>query len=179
MSAGRPYNSTTPAWRSKPCLKVCAYKLYCHLKETEATKSECARVTGLSRTTVIKWWNTVDWECGDFKNFDEMFYNQALRYSSPSTDAEGVMNITHNDNPQYTIEDIAEECGVSPEKARLLEEIRKEYVNMNVYRSKEYDLERVKVVGLFDSYCEDGLYYSLLGRSRQKAVWKGKRRWKR
>ena len=176
MSAGRPHNSITPAWRSKPCLKVCAYKLYCHLSEKEATKSECARKTGLSRTTVIKWWNTVDWVNGDFAKFDEMFYNQAFRYSGAFHDAEGVMHITHNDNPQYTTEDIAEECGVTTEKALLLEEIRKEYVSMNVYRSKEYDLDRVKEVGLFDFYWDDRLF---IGRNRQKAVWKGKRRWKR
>ena len=105
-----------------------------------------------------------------------MFYSQALKYSFATTDSEGVMHITHNDNPQYTIEDIAEECGVTTEKALLLEEIRKEYVSMNVYRSKEYDLDRVKEVGLFDFYWDDSLF---IGRNRQKAVWKGKRRWKR
>ena len=76
------------------------------------------------------------------------------------------------------MEEIAEECGITSEKAHLLEEIRKEYVSMNVYRSKEYDLNRVKEVGFFDHYWNDGLYYDALRKSR-KAVWRGKRRWKR
>ena len=57
----------------------------------------------------------------------------------------------------------------------MLEEIRKEYVSMNVYKSKEYDLERVRVAGFQDYYWEDCIYYDLLRRSK-KATWKGKKR---
>ena len=144
MSAGRPYNSVTPAWRSKPCLKVCAYKLSCYLNETEATKSECARMTGSSRVTVIKWWNTVDWEGNDFYIFQHVFYCRI--YSSS------------------TIEEVTVECGVTLETARLKDEIRNEYVN--VYRSKEYDLNRVRKS--FEIYTRP-----------KRAIWKGKKRWKR
>ena len=159
MAAGRPHNSTTPAWNSKPCLKVCAYKLYCYLNETEATKSECARMTGSSRVTVIKWWNTVDWKNGDFDLFEHLFFCQAV-------------NI---DDSNFCLADCASECGITLEKAQLLDEIRKEYVSMNVYKSKEYDLEHVRVVGFQDYYWDDGIYYDILRRSK-KATRKGKKR---
>ena len=159
MAAGRPHNSTTPAWNSKPCLKVCAYKLYCYLNETEATKSGCARMTGLSRVTVIKWWDTIDWDDGYFDLFEHLFFCLAL-------------NI---DDPNFCLADCVSECGITLEKAQLLEEIRKEYVSMNVYKSKEYDLERIRVVGFQDYYWDDGIYYDILRRSK-KATRKGKKR---
>ena len=56
MSAGRPHNSTTPVWKSKPAVKIRAYMC---LKGRYATKCDCAREIGLSRTTVYKWWGEV------------------------------------------------------------------------------------------------------------------------
>lgn len=159
--AGRPYNSTTPAWKSKPAIKVCAYRLMHYIEEKEATKYSCAKDLGMSRTTVIKWWDIVDWEGGDFDIFDHLFFCQAF-------------NI---EDSRYTLTDCADECGITLEKAQLMEEIRKEYVNMKGYKSKEYDMDRVKEVGLYDYYWTDGLYYDALRRNR-KPIWKGKRRWK-
>ncbi len=56
--AGRPFNSKTPLWRNIPALKVRAYRL---LKEDEATRKDCAKITGISRTTAIKWWDEMKW----------------------------------------------------------------------------------------------------------------------
>ncbi len=56
--AGRPLNSKTPLCRNLPALKVRAYRL---LKEDEATRKDCAKVTGISRTTAIKWWDEMKW----------------------------------------------------------------------------------------------------------------------
>lgn len=69
MTAGRPYYSITPAWRSKPAIKVRAYRF---LMGEKATKAGCAKMTGLSRTTVIKWWNSSEWTSKTGKDFDEV-----------------------------------------------------------------------------------------------------------
>lgn len=62
MTAGRPYNSTTPAWRSKPAVKVGMYHFLCHIHYYEGpTKSGCARLMGISRNTVIKWFDDLRW----------------------------------------------------------------------------------------------------------------------
>ena len=58
IGAGRPQNSTTPVWRSKPAAKVRAYRF---LMDKKGTKADCAKETGLSRTTVIKWWDQTEW----------------------------------------------------------------------------------------------------------------------
>ena len=159
--AGRPYNSITPAWRSKPAIKVCAYKLLSFLNETEPSKSGCSRDMALSRTTVIKWWDAIDWE-KDFEAFELLFFSQAISIEDQAS--------------SFGI--IASECGIPLEKALLMEEIRKEYVSMKAYRSKEYDLNRVRVVGFWDYYWSDRLYYRAIRKNR-KAVGNGKRRWKR
>ncbi len=69
MSAGRPYNSMTPVWRSKPAAKVRAYRF---LMGAKGTKAECARNTGLSRSTVIKWWNQVEWTPENSQTFNDI-----------------------------------------------------------------------------------------------------------
>ena len=68
MGAGRPYNSTTPAWRSHAAAKVAAYRFLMANKKQKATKSGCAKYMGIARGTVIKWWDTIKWEKDDFKN---------------------------------------------------------------------------------------------------------------
>ena len=69
MNGGRPHNSTTPARRSKSAIQVRAYRF---LIGNSGTKADCARQTGLSRTTVIKWWDTVAWSEEASKNFDSV-----------------------------------------------------------------------------------------------------------
>ena len=51
MSVGRPKDSMMPVWRSKFAIQVRAYRF---LMGDKGTRSDCARQTGLSRTTVIK-----------------------------------------------------------------------------------------------------------------------------
>ena len=173
MPAGRRNNSLTPPWRSKPAVKVCLYRLLCFLEEREPTKYGCAKDLGISRTTVIKWWNLVDWEGGDHDLFYEVFFYQAIRLTKI------VPNTTQSAyNPDYKMEEIASDCGTTLEKSLLLDAIREAYVAQRCNRWKEYDLERVKVVGFFDFYWDDAVYVNLKRRNR-KSVWKGRRRWKR
>lgn len=155
MTAGRPYNSITPPWRSKPAIQVCLYRLLCYLEKREASKSACVRELGLSRTTVIKWWNLVDWEGGDYEAFRNVFDYQALRLTDYILDSG---KSTYN--PDYTMEEIASDCEIPIEKARLLDAIRKEYVAQGSKPSKRFDLSRVKAVGYFDSYWEDAVFLS-------------------
>jgi len=58
MSAGRPHKSTTPIWRNKAVIKVGIYRF---LEGEQATKVGCARYMNMSRTTVIKWWDSMEW----------------------------------------------------------------------------------------------------------------------
>lgn len=67
MKAGRPKNSKTPVWRSFAAIRIRAYR---YVTGEHGTKYGCARFTGLSRTTVIKWWDTVEWTPESTKNFD-------------------------------------------------------------------------------------------------------------
>lgn len=61
MGAGRPYNSTTPAWRSKPAIKVRMYHFLCYIAHKKPTKYDCARYMKISRTTAIKWFDAMKW----------------------------------------------------------------------------------------------------------------------
>lgn len=61
MPAGRPHSSTTPAWRSKPAIRVCLYHYLCYLFRKPPTKYGCAKEMGISRTTAIKWFETMRW----------------------------------------------------------------------------------------------------------------------
>ena len=70
MKAGRPFNSITPAWRNKALVKVMAYRFLMGYKNQEATKAGCARYMSLSRTTVIKHWDALDWTADDFEAID-------------------------------------------------------------------------------------------------------------
>lgn len=38
----------------------------------KATKADCAKETGLSRTTVIKWWDQVEWTSENSQIFDDI-----------------------------------------------------------------------------------------------------------
>ena len=58
MKAGRPHNSTTPIWHNKAAIRV---RIYRFLEGEQATKVGCARYMNMSRTTVIKWWNAMEW----------------------------------------------------------------------------------------------------------------------
>ena len=170
MTAGRPYKSQTPPWRSKPALRVCLYRLLCFLEKREASKSACARELGISRTTVIKWWDITDWEGGDYEAFRNVFSYQALRLTDYTLDSG---QSTYD--PNYTMEEIASDCDIPIEKALLLDAIRKEYVAQAYKDYKMYDLDRVKAVGFFDSYWEDSVFLSTqAGKTAQK--WKKRRK---
>lgn len=69
MTAGRPYNSTTPLWRSKPAVKVSMYHFLCFLEHKEPTQYGCAKEMGISRTTAIKWFEATRWS----KERDEQY----------------------------------------------------------------------------------------------------------
>lgn len=155
MTAGRPYNSQTPPWRSKPALRVCLYRLLCFLEKREASKSACARELGVSRTTVIKWWNLTDWEGGDYEAFRNVFSYQALRLTDYILDSG---KSTYD--PDYKMEEIAANCDIPLEKTLLLDAIRKEYVAQHYKNYKMYDLDRVKAVGFLDSYWDDAVFLS-------------------
>lgn len=58
MSAGRPYNSKTPLWNNKAALKV---RIYRWIEFSGGTKYGCAKVMHISRSTVIKWWDIMEW----------------------------------------------------------------------------------------------------------------------
>ncbi len=66
--AGRPTGSTTPVWRNEAAIKVAVYRFLMNYKHQEATKSGCARYMDVSRTTAIKWWDTIRWTQEDLKN---------------------------------------------------------------------------------------------------------------
>lgn len=55
MGAGRPYNSTTPAWRSKPAIKVRMYHFLCYMDKKTPNKYDCAKTMkdGFENITVI------------------------------------------------------------------------------------------------------------------------------
>ena len=95
---GRPYNSTTPAWRNKAAIKVRAYRW---LERDKATKYGCAQMMQMSRTTVIKWWDAMEWSDERRKGFGDVivWYN------------------THWENLDYDL--CAEELGLSVEEVLL------------------------------------------------------------
>ena len=61
MGAGRPYNSKTLVWRNMAAIKVRVYRYFADNGDVPPTKSGCATYMNLSRTTVIKWWDTMEW----------------------------------------------------------------------------------------------------------------------
>lgn len=69
MTAGRPFNSITPLWRSKPAVKVAMYHFLCFLNHKEPTMYGCAKMMKISRTTAIKWFDVTKWS----KNRDEQY----------------------------------------------------------------------------------------------------------
>ena len=68
MPAGRPHNSTTPPWNSEPAIKVAVYRFLMKNKRKKESKSGCARFMKISRTTVVKWWDIIEWSKEDYKN---------------------------------------------------------------------------------------------------------------
>ena len=55
-----------PVWRSKFAIQVRAYRF---VMGNKGTRAGCARQTGLSRTTVIKWWDAVEWTEENSQNY--------------------------------------------------------------------------------------------------------------
>ena len=62
MGAGRPNNSITPPWRSKPAIKVRMYHLLCFLKGVTPTIYGCAKMMQMSRTTATKLFAMMKWD---------------------------------------------------------------------------------------------------------------------
>ena len=87
MSAGRPYNSTTPPWRSKPAIKVRMYHFLCYLEHKTPTMYGCAKDMKISRTTAIKWFDAMKWtkerntEYWEVKKWVFEKYGERLSYS--------------------------------------------------------------------------------------------------
>ena len=69
MSAGRPHNSTTPIWRNNAAIKV---RIYRWMKSGSGTKMGCARDMEMTRTTVIKRWDTMEWTAEKLDNFQKV-----------------------------------------------------------------------------------------------------------
>lgn len=72
MTAGRPHNSNTPLWRCKAAINVRLYR-YVHTKD--GSQSACAREFGMSRTTVIKYWDAAEWTAEN-----EAVYNRVRKW---------------------------------------------------------------------------------------------------
>ena len=86
MGAGRPYNSTTPAWRSKPAIKVRMYHFLCYIDKKTPNKSDCAKTMKMSRTTAIKWFDDMKWSKerdAEYWKVREwvIIYGEAFQYS--------------------------------------------------------------------------------------------------
>jgi len=62
---GRPRNSLTPPWRNQAAVKVRAYRLL----NRNGSKYDCAKTMRMSRTTVIKWWDAMEWTKNDSLNY--------------------------------------------------------------------------------------------------------------
>ena len=139
------------------------------------SKSACARDLNLSRSTVIKWWNAVDWEGGDQNILDAIVdIQESCLYGIIYNDFDAydaVMDNTFVFPPagMVTIPEIAQELNLPIEKVELIEKVRQEVVKMN----GDYDLQRS-----VREFVETEIDFRYTNR-RSKAIWKGRRRWKR
>ena len=61
MGAGRPYKSKTPVWHNMKAIKVRVYRYLADNGDVPSTKNGCAKFMKLSRTTVRKWWDVMEW----------------------------------------------------------------------------------------------------------------------
>lgn len=110
MPAGRPHSSTTPAWRSKPAIRVCLYHYLCYLFRKPPTKYGCAKEMGISRTTAIKWFETMRWN-----------KEQHERYWAIRSWAISHMHL----ECRYDAEACAKELGYDIDEVRMAFEIQK------------------------------------------------------
>lgn len=67
----------TPLWRSRSAAKVRAYR-FVHDRD----KSDCARITGLSRSTVIKWWDQAAWTPENSQDYHDIqnWFSTVMHY---------------------------------------------------------------------------------------------------
>lgn len=79
MTVGRPLNSKTPAWNNTAAVKV---RIYRYLHREKATKRNCSKAMNMSRTTVIKWWDSMNWTPADYNNFNAVIDWYDLHYSN-------------------------------------------------------------------------------------------------
>lgn len=115
MPAGRPYNSITPIWNNKAAIKVRIYHWLKWHDGDPGTKYDCAKMMGISRTTAIKWWDSmkwtedrdkgfsdvIHWHCTHWEDFD---YNRCAKELNMSVD-EVLLNVaTYNEMvPKYVM----------------------------------------------------------------------------
>lgn len=101
MQAGRPHNSITPVWRNKAAIKV---RIYRWMECDSATKIGCARTMKISRTTVIKWWDTMCWTKEDKERYKSIRRWVISKYGAPC---------------QYVPEVCAKDLGYELDKVKL------------------------------------------------------------
>lgn len=101
MGAGRPRNSITPIWRNKAAIKV---RIYRWIERDSATKIGCAKIMKMSRTTVIKWWDTMCWTKEDEERYKAIKGWVINKYGDPC---------------QYVPEVCAKDLGYDVEKVKL------------------------------------------------------------
>ncbi len=92
MPAGRPFNSITPPWRSTPAVMVVTYRFLMTYKRQEATKSGCARYCGISRNTVIKWWDLIEWTPQEMRNLSLVYY----QWDDKKTEEENIKRLSYS-----------------------------------------------------------------------------------
>lgn len=74
MTAGRPHDSKTPLWRNKAAIKVCIYRWLRWHDGVPGTKYNCAQMMEISRTTVIKWWDAMEWDEARNNSFHKVMH---------------------------------------------------------------------------------------------------------
>ena len=74
MTAGRPLGSKTPPWKNKAAIKVRIYRWLKWHDGDPGTRYNCAKVMGISRTTVVGWWDTMSWTADRHKGFREVIH---------------------------------------------------------------------------------------------------------
>ena len=104
MEAGRPYNSITPPWHSKPAIKVRMYHLLCFLKGETPTVYGCAKLMQISRTTATKWFGMMKW------NMEKDEHYKTVR--------NWLLSHSHDDSP-YTADDCAKDLKFDLDETRL------------------------------------------------------------
>lgn len=84
MGAGRPKNSKTPIWRNEAVIKVRVYRYLADKGDVPPTKSGCAKFMKMSRTTINKWWDAMEWTEKSSKIYNDVWKWRIKNYSDQS-----------------------------------------------------------------------------------------------